>query len=151
MTRIVRETEIDCPPEVVFGELSRVDHLPLYSHLTVGVTNAPARPVQVGDTFGQLVRVLGVDFETDWVVMEVEQDRTIRVQGTAPADGTATVVQTVEPAGSGCLVRMTVDYDPPLGILGEIADRLVFERRNEEDAERILDRLRAHCEGEPAA
>lgn len=151
MTRIVREVEIGCPPEQVFEELCRVDRLPRYSHLTVSVTGAPARPVAVGDVFGQVVRVLGVEFETDWVVMHLDPGRLIHVDGTSPANGTATVVQSVEPTEAGCRVHMTVDYEPPLGILGEIADRLIFEHRNEEDAERILDRLRAHCEGEAAA
>ena len=43
-----------------------------------------------------------------------------------------------------------VDYDPPFGILGEIADKLVFERRNEEQAEQILARLKELCEGASA-
>lgn len=151
MARIVREIEIGCPPAKVFTELATVQHLPMYSHLTVAVEDGPKGEVRVGDTFRQVVRMLGVEFETDWVVMHVEPGRLIHVDGTSVANGTATVVQTIEPTDHGSRVEMTVDYEPPLGILGEIADRLLFERRNEEDAERILDRLRAHCEGETAA
>ncbi len=38
-------------------------------------------------------------------------------------------------------------FDPPFGILGDIADKAVFEKRHEDDAEQILAGLKALCEG----
>jgi len=43
-------------------------------------------------------------------------------------------------------VELAVDCDPPLGIFGETADKLVFERRNEQDAEQLLASLKTLCE-----
>ena len=40
-----------------------------------------------------------------------------------------------------------IEYEPPWGILGDVADKLVFEQRHEEDAEKILAGLKALCEG----
>jgi carbon monoxide dehydrogenase subunit G len=61
-------------------------------------------------------------------------------------DRFATVTHRLVPEGSGTRVTFTVEYDPPYGVLGEIADKLLFERRNEKDAERILGRLKDICE-----
>ncbi|MGB8857688.1 MAG: hypothetical protein WCC60_00455 [Ilumatobacteraceae bacterium] len=40
-----------------------------------------------------------------------------------------------------------IEYDPPFGILGDIADKAVFEKRHEHDAEQILVGLKTLCEG----
>jgi uncharacterized membrane protein len=53
--------------------------------------------------------------------------------------------------GQGSRVRLEVDYDPPWGILGEIADKVLFERRHEEEAESLLVRLKELCEVDLAA
>jgi hypothetical protein len=37
-----------------------------------------------------------------------------------------------------------------LGLLGEIADKVLFERRHEEEAEHILGRIKELCEVAPA-
>ena len=55
-------------------------------------------------------------------------------------------VRRVSDQGDGSRVTLDVDYDPPLGILGDIADKLVFERRHEREAEQLLSRLRNLCE-----
>ena len=47
---------------------------------------------------------------------------------------------------AGSSVELEVEYDLPLGFLGEIADKLVVERKNEDEAETILQRLKELCE-----
>lgn len=151
MSKFTREVSVSCPPSHVFDVLSNVERLPEFSHLTVAVRNGPGRPVQVGDRFEQAVKVLGVEFDTEWEVTEVVANTTIRVEGASQHSGKASLTQNVAPEGTGSRVTFEVDYDPPFGILGEIADKVVFERKNEEDAERILARLKELCEGAPAA
>lgn len=151
MTNFVRDIVVSCPPAHVFDVLSNVERLPEFSDMTVAIRNGPGRAVQVGDTFEQAVKVLGVEFDTDWEVTEVVPAQTIRVEGRSQHNGKASLTQQVTAEGTGSRVSFEVDYDPPFGILGEIADKVVFERRNEEQAEQILNRLKELCEGATAS
>jgi len=147
MTNILRDIKVDCPPEHVFDVLSNVERLPEFSDMTVRVENAPGRPVEIGDRFDQVVRVAGIEIDTEWAVTEVVTGSRLRVEGRSKSNGTASLTETFTPDRSGCRVQLEVDYDPPLGLLGEIADKLVFEKKHEDEAEQILTRLKALCEG----
>lgn len=147
MTSIRRHISISCPPSEVFEVLADVERLAEFSHMTVGISNAPARPLAVGDHFEQVVKVLHVELDTEWEVTEMVLDETIRVEGRSKANGSASVTQHVAAEGDGSLVTFEIEYDPPFGILGDIADKAVFEKRHEDDAEQILAGLKTLCEG----
>lgn len=70
-----------------------------------------------------------MEFDTSWEVTEVVENSTIRVEGRSDHSGKASLTQHVTAEGTGSRVSFDVDYDPPFGILGEIADKAVFERR----------------------
>jgi uncharacterized protein YndB with AHSA1/START domain len=151
MTKIVREVTVSCPPERVFAVLSNVERLAEFSHMTVEVRNGPGRTLEVGDTFEQTVSVFGVDLDTQWEVTEVQANSLIRVEGRSKGNGRASMTERLTPQGTGCHVQLDVDYDPPLGFVGEIADKLVFEKRHEDDAEQLLASLKTLCETSPEA
>jgi len=151
VSQFVRDVVVSCQPEHVFGVLSEIERLPEFSPMTVAVRNGPGRALQVGDHFEQAIKVLGMEFDTNWEVTEVVANHLIRAEGTSEHNGRASLVQTIDAVGEGSRVTFEVDYDPPFGLLGEIADKVVFERRNEEQAEQILDRLKTLCEGVPAS
>jgi len=150
VTSIRRQISIACPPTKVFEVLADVERLAEFSHMTVGIANGPGRAVQVGDRFDQVVKVLHLELDTEWEVTDVVADERIRVEGRSKANGSASVTQHIAPQGDGSLVTFDVEYDPPFGILGDIADKAVFEKRHEHDAEQILASLKALCEGVPA-
>ena len=151
MTKIVQEVVVSCPPNRVFALLSDVERLPEFSEMTVEVKNGPGRPLQAGDHFDQVVKVVGVEFDTEWEVTELVADKLIRIEGRSKSNGRASLTETLTPDAEGCRVRLEVDYDPPLGIIGEIADKLVFERRHEDEAEHVLAGLKGLCEAVPAS
>ena len=150
VTEIAREVIVSCPPSRVFALLSDVERLPELTEMTVAVRKGPGRPLQQGDRFEQVVKVLGIELDTEWEVTEVVADSLLRVEGRSKSNGRASLTERLSAEGDGCLVRLEVDYDPPLGLLGEIADKVVFERRHEEEAEHILGRLKELCEGTSA-
>ena len=150
MTSIRRQIEISCAPSEVFQVLADVERLAEFSHMTVGISDGPGRPLAVGDHFNQVVKVLHVELDTEWEVTEVVVDETIRVEGRSKANGSATVTQHVAAHGDGSLVSFDIEYEPPFGILGDIADKAVFEKRHEDDAEQILIGLKTLCEGATA-
>lgn len=145
MTSFTRDKVVSCAPERVFAVLSDLDRLPELSDMTVAVHNAPGRALQAGDRFEQVVKVLGVEIDSEWEVTEVEPARRIRVEGRSKSNGRASLTETLAPEGEGCRVTLEVDYDPPLGLLGDIADKAVFESRHEEEAESILEQLERIC------
>lgn len=147
MTSIQRQISISCAPKEVFKVLADVERLAEFSHMTVAISNAPGRMLAVGDHFNQVVKVLHVELDTEWEVTEVVADETIRVEGRSKANGSASVTQHVAAQGDGSLVTFEIEYDPPFGILGDIADKAVFEKRHEDDAEQILVGLKTLCEG----
>ncbi len=149
MASFVRDISVTCPPQRVFAVLSDLDRLPEFSDMTVAVRNGPGRLIATGDRFEQAVKVLGIEFDTDWEVTSVVADTLIELKGKSLSNGTARLVQQIVPEGDGCRVTFTVDYDPPFGLLGEIADKVLFERQNEQQAERILLALKGICEAVP--
>lgn len=148
---IVREVVVSCPPSHVFGVLSDLERLPEFSGMTVEIRNGPGHAVAVGDTFDQIVKVLGVELDTEWEVTEVRADSLLRFEGRSKSSGRASLTETVVAEGQGSRVRFEIDYDPPWGLLGEVADKVLFERRHEEEAESMLARLKQVCEIDAAA
>lgn len=145
MTSIHRQISIACPPAQVFAVLADVERLADFSHMTVDV-KGPGHPLAVGDRFEQTVKVLHIELDTEWEVTEVIPDESIRVEGRSKANGSASMTQRIAPEGDGSLVTFEIEYDPPFGLLGDIADKLGFERGHERDAEQILDALKTLCE-----
>ena len=146
MAKINRSTIVDCPPEKVFSVLADVDRLAEFSSMTVAVRNGPGRPVQSGDRFEQVVKILGKELETEWEAVEIVEPTLLRFRGSAAAGASATLVERLTAEGGGTRVELDVDYDLPLGILGDAVDALFLERKNEEQAEEILARLKDLCE-----
>jgi carbon monoxide dehydrogenase subunit G len=145
MGHISRSASVACQPDRVFDVLTDVDRLKEFSEMTVEV-RGPGRPVQPGDRFEQVVRVLGKDLETEWEVVEVERPHRLRFTGTGPAGAHATLTETLEPEGDGTRVELDAEYDLPLGILGDAVDALFLERKNGEAAEAILAKLASLCQ-----
>ncbi len=146
MGTIARSTTIDCPPAEVFAVLANVERLPEFSDMTVAVRGGPGRDLQAGDRFEQVVKLLGQALETEGEVAEVTAPSLLRFEGKATAGATATLVERLTPAGSGTHVELEVDYDLPLGILGDAVDAVYLHGKNEEQADQILARLKALCE-----
>lgn len=151
MAKFARDEFVSCPPQRVFDLLCDLDRLSEFSHMTVGIRNGPGRAIATGDRFEQVVKVLGVEFDGEWEVTSVVPGSLIRIEGRSHSNGKASLTQRITPEGGGSRVTFDVDYDPPFGVLGELADKVLLERRSEEDAEKILAALKVLCEAVPVA
>jgi ligand-binding SRPBCC domain-containing protein len=147
MGHINRSTIVACPPQAVFDVLSDVDRLGEFSEMTVEIRNSPGRAVRAGDRFEQVVKVLGKELESDWNVVEVNEPSLLRFEGSAPGGAAATLVERLAPEGEGTRVELDVEYEMPLGILGDAIDAVYLHKKHEEKAEEILAKLQALCEG----
>jgi uncharacterized membrane protein len=145
---IERCVEVGRPAEDVWAVLIDVREIPAYSPSTVAVSDAPDRISAVGQRFRQTVRVLGRNFESDWIVTELQPGRRIAFEGTIGVGARYDLVEEVEALGPDrCRFTVRIGFTLPLGILGRVADALGAQRRAESEAERVLANVKARLEG----
>lgn len=149
-TTITKTAQIARPGAEVMAVLRDITLLPHLSGLTTGVEGDPGRPLQVGDTFTQDLRIVGLPLHTTWTVAEQTPTRLV-CRGESTGGGQATLTESLLEAGPVTTVSLEVDYDLPGGFLGEAVDKLFVERRNEREAEHILANLKDLVESRPAA
>ncbi len=147
MAHIRREIEIRRPPEEVFAVLTDFDRLPDWATIVADTREVSERPLRIGCTFRQRLRVLGQELETSWRVTDLDAPRTVAYEATGPAGSRMDMRQTVQPVPGGSTLTLEVDYDLPGGPIGEALDRLVVHSQNEGEAERSLEQLRGLLEG----
>ena len=100
-------------------------------------------------TFSQTIKAAGsVDIDCDWHVKQLQRPRHVHYEATAPDGGQMQMSQTIMPLDGGrSKVEIDLDYDVPGGVLGQIADKLVFEGQNEKEADTSLENLKRILEG----
>jgi uncharacterized protein YndB with AHSA1/START domain len=144
MNRIERSIHIDEAPGMVFRILTDLKLTPRWAVIAQDTYVRPEKMLtEAGQTFHWIIRIAGRDLETDWVVAEFEPPRLVTYEVTAPREGRLLMKQRVLDAGDGgSRVELEVEYDLPGGFIGEVLDRLLAERRNEEAVERSLHNLK---------
>ena len=131
MTRIVVETFIAAPPEVVFDLARDVSAHTKSASFTGERVVAPGRTEGLLE-LGDLVTFEGVHFgiRQRFTAKIVEFDRPRRFvdELVKAAFRSMRHVHEFEPRDGGTLMRDTLDWVSPLGILGVIADRIAVRR-----------------------
>ncbi len=126
----------------MFEVLADLDRLPSWASVVVENHDTPPKPLSVGHTFRQTVRVVGQNLQSDWKVTELERPQRVAYEATAPGGGQLTMRQMVSAREGGSRVELEIDYELPGGLLGELVDRAYVERRNEREAEHSLQNLK---------
>jgi uncharacterized protein YndB with AHSA1/START domain len=144
MTRIERSIHIDETPETVFHVLTDLKLIPRWAVIAQDTYVRPQRMLtEQGQEFHWIVRIAGMELETDWVVKEYDPPRAVSYGVTMAHRGRLEMKQRVLDAGDGgSRVELEVDYDLPYGFLGEAFDKVVAEHRNQAAVERSLHNLR---------
>jgi hypothetical protein len=138
---------IDRPAAEVWAILEDVRRLPELSRSTVEVRDAPDRLTSVGQTFTQVVTVVGKRFESTWVVTAFEAGRSFAIEGDVGYGVRYCLRETIEPLGPDrCRFRLLITYTLPLGALGRLAGRLGVERRAAAEASEVVEGLKAVAE-----
>jgi len=131
MTRIVVETFIAAPPEVVFDLARNVSAHTRSASFTGERAVAPGRTEGLLE-LGDLVTFEGVHFgiRQRFTAKIVEFDRPRRFvdELVKAAFKSMRHVHEFEPRHGGTLMRDTLDWVSPLGILGVIADKIAVRR-----------------------
>jgi uncharacterized membrane protein len=142
--------EIERPAEVVWAVLEDPRRLPELSKSTIEVRDAPSRLTSVGQTFTQVVKVVGKRFESEWEVTSFEPGRSFSIEGDVGYGVRYCLREAVDPLGPDrCRFRLCITYALPLGILGKVAGRLGIERRAKAEAAEVVAGLKAVAEATP--
>ena len=146
MTRIRRSISIARSPADVFARLVDLDRLPDWATIVVE-TRGHEPGLRVGSRFEQTVRVAGVHVDCEWKVTELEPSKRIGYEAHADV-GDLEMRQSVAAEDGGTRLELEIEYEVPGGPFGEFLDRVLFERRNEEEAERSLANLKRLLEAD---
>lgn len=152
MATIQHEAVIDRPAADVWAILEDVRRLPELSKSTVEVRDAPPRLTGTGQTFTQVVSVLGKRFESEWEVTTFEPARSFSIEGDVGYGVRYCLREEVEALDAGrCRFRLHITYTLPLGVLGKVAGRLGVERRATAEAAEVVAGLKSVAEATPRA
>lgn len=152
MATIEHAAAVERPAPHVWAILADVRRLPELSRSTIEVRDAPLVLAAEGQTFTQVVKVLGTRFESEWVVTAFEPGRSLSIEGDVGYGVRYCLREAVEPLGAErCTFRLHITYTLPLGILGRMAGRLGVESRARAEALDVVAGLKALAEATPAS
>jgi uncharacterized protein YndB with AHSA1/START domain len=146
MGTVTQQIHIDAPAAQVWAVLEDVRLLPRFSASTVAV-DAPPRLFEAGQRFDQTVDVAGRHFTSTWRVDDIEPGRRLVLSGSVLPGTSYTMTETVLPSGP-CASTLTLrmQYKLPFGPLGRLAAHLGVEQRATDEAQQVLEGVKAHTE-----
>jgi ligand-binding SRPBCC domain-containing protein len=122
VTTVAVEVEIDAPPEAVWGVVSEPRNLHHWERHVAKVRDLPTGPLHEGASYTAVMRFLRVSANVRVDILVWEPPRYAEFRLTGPLE--AVVRTTVQPLrGKRSVLRHEVDYQFPLGPLGQLAAR----------------------------
>lgn len=145
MARIERSILIDAPLEDVFEYATTISRFPEWWPSLVEVRNATHEQAATGATYEWKYRMMGAVFEGKDEFYEVVPFERWR-NGSRAGELPHTFEHRLAVEDGRTRYTLKIEYTPPAGLLGKVADRLVLARLNEREAERVVASLKAICE-----
>jgi uncharacterized protein YndB with AHSA1/START domain len=147
MSQVQVTTEIDAPIEDVWNTIMDPDRLGEWVTIHRSVERVSNRPLTVGSTMRQTLRMHGVSFHVDWTLVEVRAPRRADWEGHGPAGSRARITYQLS-GGDGRPTRFeyTNEFSAPGGRLGNVASRVIVGAASEREAHNTLARLKALLE-----
>ena len=139
MAKLARTVIVQAPVEKVFNVLDDPKALPFLYNCICSVSDLHRSEKHLGDTFKGTFSVIGLQFDVTFTT--TEHDRPLKIVERFEGAMTGTMVFTLETRSNATSVSLEVDYELSKGLLGKIANKLLFERMNEKSAERMLENL----------
>ena len=151
MGHIHHEYHIDAPPEVAWAVGRDPDRMPEWNTTTVSVKDVSGPIDREGATYTTVSKVVGRPLDIKWHVERVDPAHMAEITASSPRGGSAHLVIRYEPDGSGTKLSTDLDYELPMGFLGNVADRLFAERAMIRDVHHSSENFKALVEEEAMA
>ncbi len=146
MPYVEKEVLINVPPEKVFDLIAnQPERMAEWWPPIEDQTRVTPPPTQVGSRSSYVYKMMGVTIKGEHEVMEMTPNRHLKVVTISGIDSTFDFH--FEPVGADSThLIVRVDYTLPGSFLGQMLNKLVIERKNEEDLEKGLQNLKAILE-----
>jgi uncharacterized protein YndB with AHSA1/START domain len=142
MHEITRKVQIDSNLEAVFALLSDLDRRPDWVTTTVRTFDVPGGPLRSGQTFRQIMRVVGRPVESEWRVVHVDRPCRLVFESVCTNGGTLSMTQTLAAIGDTTTVEIVVRYALPLDLRWGPLGLNYIERRIQREVAVSLHNLR---------
>lgn len=139
MAQVTRTIMINAPIAQVFGILDDPESLALLYYCVCNVSDVTRTEARVGDRFRGTFSMVGIQFDVAFTCTDHIPPLKIRTRFEGGMKGT--MGYTLEAQEYSTRVILEVDYELSGGLLGRIANRLLFEQIGAKNAERILENL----------
>jgi uncharacterized protein YndB with AHSA1/START domain len=148
MNLVTASITIAVPPAEVWETIMDPKRLgewvTIHRRLLRAETGAP----RVGYEMDQQIHMRGVNLEVHWRLVECRNAECAVWEGRGPARSRAHTEYILTPEKGGTRFDYRNEFRPPLGGVGAIVGRALVGGMPEREANRSLDRLRAHLERE---
>ncbi len=103
-------------------------------------------PTAVGSVSRYVYNMMGVKIRGEHEVLEMERDTYLKVKTISGIDSQFEFV--FQPSGSGTYLTIRVNYSLPGSVIGQMLNKLVIEKKNEDDLLAGLANLKSIMENE---
>ena len=147
MSTVHASIEIAAPVEEVWRTIMDPERLGdwVTIHKSVSKVKNVGEP---GSTMDQCLHMRGVSFNVHWELAEVQAPTLAAWEGRGPARSKARIRYALSRNGDGrTRFEYTNEFNPPGGMLGNVAGRVVVGAASEREANRSLQALKRLLEG----
>jgi Polyketide cyclase / dehydrase and lipid transport len=120
--------------------------MPIWQKDMVRVEDLSGPLDRLGCSYSRIYRIGGGLRRARYEVTHMEPDRLLQHRGTTPRGGTFVATKTLDPGCDGTDVTWHMEYRLPGGVVGDLADRLIFARTFGDYVRASNERFRALAE-----
>ena len=148
MGHVHESVHVDAPVEATWRVGRDASRMPEWNTTAVEVKEITGPIEEVGSRVTVVSKVAGRRLDVTWQVERVEVPRFVELVGTAPGGGQARQRVDYEAEGDGTRVTIDMEYELPMGLLGDMIDKLVAERMVARDVRHSSENFKALVEEE---
>lgn len=147
MGKVSASIDIDAPPERVWEVLMDPSRLGDWVTIHRQLREVSDSPLTEGATLKQTLCVRGANFNVNWTVADLEEEKLALWEGRGPAHSRATTRYELSARdGQGTRFDYFNEFKAPLGVLGAAASSVIVGSVPKREANRSLERLKALVE-----
>ena len=145
MAEVVHETvAIDADREAIWEVLMDPKRLGEWVAAHRKLDELPTLPLEQGDRFRQKLGIGPVSFWVEWEILEAKPPELARWRGSGPGGSSADVTYRLERNGDEQThFEYENDFDPPGGIAGRAAKRVINAAAGQREARKSMAKLKA--------
>ena len=146
MSDVTVEIQIAAPIEVVWARALDPHSMADWVTIHRSFTHIDEGSLQVGFKMGQVLTLRGAPFKVNWTLAECTEPTHARWRGKGPARSHADTEYRLTARDGGTHFAYYNAFEPPLGLIGRVAQRALAGHTPQVEGERSLERLRVLCE-----